>query len=495
MAIIEQLKRLGKDTISYGFSSALQKLITIFLFPIYARLLSPADFGIQDVIQTSVYIATLFLVLGLDSSVMMYYYEANDKDKKNIVSTYLWFEILVSFPITLLLILGAGPICEFILNNKDLAVYFQLGVAAIPFSLAVGSMLSTLRLTFQTKKFVLMTTVGVLFQISFAILFVIVFGWGIKGVMISVLISFVLQALLGVFLTRHYYNIHISRSWLIKLLRVGIPVIPAALSFWIMSYANRFFLVEYSTLEDIGLLSIVNRVSSILLLFLTAFSSAWGPYAFSLASKPEEARQAYGKILTYFTLFSLTVALGISLFARELILVLATSVYEKGSSLVMAFCLSSVIWSAMYIVGMGTGIAKKNYHYTISVILGASINTLFNYFLIPQYGIAGAVYSTLLGNLASIVYIYFAGQHYFKVAYEAYNLIVIIMSALAVTLLGIFLDSRFETWSVLLTLYKGLSFLLFLGMLITFKVITKEIVQKFLLILKGKFNRQKINID
>lgn len=487
MSMLVQIKRLTKDTFSYGLSSSLQKLITFFLFPIYARLLTPTDFGIQDVIQTSVYIVTLFLVLGLDSSVMMFYYESQEEEKPKILSTYLWFEIIVSIPIVLILIFAAKPICGLILNDPKLAPYFQIGIGSVPLALVVGSMLSTLRLTFQTKKFVLMTTVGVILQISFAILFVIVFKWAVKGVLLSILVSYFFQTILGIILTKNSYIFFLSTIWLKKLLKNGLPLVPAALSFWVMSYANRFFLIEYSTLEDIGLLSIVNRVSSVLMLFLTAFSSAWGPYAYSLAINPTEAKETYGRILTYFTLFSLTAALGLSLFAREVILILATSVYEKGSTIVMATCLSSVIWSAMYIVGMGTGIAKKNHHYTISVVMGAIVNTVFNYLLIPHFGVTGAVYSTLIGNVISLIYIYNAGQQYFRVKYENYKLLFIVLLVIFATVVGIWIDYKFEVWDYLLIIYKLLIFILYFISLIVFKIITRTDILKCYNLIYDKF--------
>ena len=53
-----------------------------FLFPIYARLLSPADFGTQDLVLSVVNILVLFLILGMDSAVMQNYYECEEIEKK-----------------------------------------------------------------------------------------------------------------------------------------------------------------------------------------------------------------------------------------------------------------------------------------------------------------------------------------------------------------------------------------------------------------------------
>ena len=48
------------------------------------------------------------------------------------------------------------------------------------------------------------------------------------------------------------------------LLRYGIPLVPASLCLWGLSVMDRFFLVHYSTLTDVGLYSTANRLTSIL---------------------------------------------------------------------------------------------------------------------------------------------------------------------------------------------------------------------------------------
>jgi len=474
MSISAQFKKLSKDTFSYGLSSALQKLITIFLFPIYARLLSPADFGVQDVVLSVVNILVMFLILGMDSGVMQYYYENDDVNRKELVSTFMWFELLVAVPTVLIIVFFAEPICNIFFKDASLAYFLRLGVISVPFSLMGGAMLNTLRLTFQTKKYVILSTTGILLQVCMAIILVIIYRLGVKGVLLSVFISYFLQAGLGLVLTYRDYSRSISFHWLPKLLKVGIPLVPAALSFWVMSYANRFFLVNYANMEEVGLLSVVNRISSILLLFLSAFSSAWGPYAYNLATDRELARVTYGKVLTLFILFSLTASLGLSLFSRELILLLAASAYEKGSSLVIVYALSSVLWVGLYIVGMGAGIAKQNHHFTISVILGALLSTLLNYLLIPIFGVAGAAYATLAGNLLATVYMYYAGQHYFRVNYDFKKIGLIIIVLLGGAYGGIWVDSQFKTWETILLIYKIALLFLVVFLLIATKIISKS---------------------
>src|SRR5437773_6194695 len=190
MGAAQKIKQLGKDTILYGIGSASQKFIGFLLFPLYAHLLSVKGFGAQDLILTAVTFMSGFLVLGVDSGATRYYYDSDTPEhKKTILSTWLWFQLLVSVPACLLLFACAEQICGLIFENSSLAPLFQLGIITLPFILVSGIMLTSLRLEFDAKKFGLIATAGVLVQAIAAVVLVVIMGWGIVGVFIASLIS------------------------------------------------------------------------------------------------------------------------------------------------------------------------------------------------------------------------------------------------------------------------------------------------------------------
>lgn len=441
-------------------------------------MLTKADFGLQDLVSTAIVILSLFLILGMDSGVLLHYYDASDNDKEKIRSTWLWFELFVSLPVCALLWIFAETVCNFILSDSTIAPYFRLGVLAVPFSLVTGAILLVLRLTFQTKKFIILTTVGVFFQVVSAILLVVVWKMGVRGIFLSILIANALQMLLGLCLTAKMYRIDFSFSWLKKMLIVGIPLVPAALSLWILNYSNRLFLTRYDSLSDIGMLSVAMRISSILLFVLSAFSTAWGPFAYSLVNDKSLARRTFSKVLTYFLLFSIFSAVFLSMFAREVTSLLATSAYEGAAPLVSLYCFSSIFWVVLYIVGMGAGIAKKTYHNTYAIVGGALVNTALNFLLIPIWGITGAAVATLAGNFVAMFYMYFAGQHYFHVEYEFKKVFPLIISSVAAIVFGIILDSYYALWNMQLLSFKLAVSMLFIGSLFLFRVIHRDSIYR-----------------
>ncbi len=472
MSLTYQLKRLSKDTFFYGLGNAINRFINFLLFPIYTRLLTTEDFGAQDLIFTAINIINHFLVLGLDSATARHYYDADaPKEKNTILSTWLWFEMFVSIPVTILLTINAQAFCQLIFKNPSLAPYFQLGVISFPFILISSVTMLTLRLTFKSKQFAIVSFVGVLANALTAIYFVVLLGLGIKGVFYAYIAANIFRAIFGLALTYQNFHFAFSSSWLKPMLSFGIPLVPASLSIWVLNYANRYFLINYGGLNAIGLMGVANRITNIITFAITAFQMGWGPFAYSLIKDEKLAKMTYAKVLTIFLVLLLSSTAGISVLAREIIAVLATSKYEASKVAIPFLSISSVAWGAFYIVCIGYGIAKKSYHTTIAVALAALFTLLANILFIPKWGILGASIATLLGNLIALIYAYLASQHYFKVNYEYKRLGMLVLLTIAAIALGIWADATWTDWSLSVLLIKTLILIGYGFGLFLFKII------------------------
>jgi len=475
MNVAKQLKRLGKDTIFYGFGRSVQKFIGFFLFPIYARILTQEDFGTQDLVLTAITITSYFLILGLDSATARYYYDTeNEHEKKTILSTWLWFEILISIPVVFLLILFAEPICELIFTESQLAPYFRLGVITFPFSIISRITLLTLRLNFKSKHFSIVTVSGVLVQALASIALVVYLHLGVTGVFLASLITNIYLAILGMVFTYNNFQLTLKFSWLKPLLLFGLPLVPASISLWVMNFSNRYFLVRYTSLSDIGIYSVGARVAGSVILIIIAFRTAWGPFAYSLLKEQKTAERTYSRALTYFLLVTLFCTVGLSIFGREVVIFLATPAYEESALLIPWLCYAAIAWGCVYIVGIGYGIAKKSYHTAISTLLAALVTISLNILLISTWGIIGAAISTMIGNITALVYSYFSGQRYFTIQYEYRRVFSLILLASVTIAAGLYIDLTLLTWSIENLIFKLLLFSAFCLSLFALKIIHRD---------------------
>lgn len=472
MNVGSQLKRLSKDTLFYGLGSSINRFIGFLMFPIFTRALSREDYGNQDLVLTAVTIATTVIALGLDVASSRYYYDTdNHQEKYEILSTWLWFELIISIPASLLLILFASPICGWLFSDPSLAVYFRLGVAAIPLILVSRITMMALRLTFQPKKYSLVSAIGLLAYALIAMYLVVVLNMGLTGVFLSTLITSFLRMILGLSFTYKFFRFSFSPSWLKPLLAFGVPLVPASLSMWVLNYANRYFLIHSGTATDVGMMSVATKIAQIVTFIIASFQIAWGPFAFSLLKEDRIAKETYSKALTYFLILIMPLAVGVSVFAKEIIIILASLKYVGSAIAVPFLILSAVIWGAIYIIGMGYKIAKKTYHTTVRVIMAASLTVIVNLLLIPRWGILGAAIATFIGNLVALAYTYLVSQHYYKINYETRKLLILILLTIAAIALGIWVDNTTVGWSFGVQIIKALILISYEGCLLLFKII------------------------
>lgn len=114
------LKSLLKDSFIYGASKYLSVFASIFLMPIYTRLLTPEDYGIMEIVNSWNTFVIVILPLGLSSSILRFQTDMN-KDlnirKKylgTIFLTYLtlggiYTILMLLFSAHLIPILGTNP--------------------------------------------------------------------------------------------------------------------------------------------------------------------------------------------------------------------------------------------------------------------------------------------------------------------------------------------------------------------------------------------------
>ena len=96
----------------------------------------------------------------------------------------------------------------------------------------------------------------------------------------------------------------------------ALPLLPGNLSMWILNSSDRYFLVNFTTKEAVGLYSIGYKLSAIIFLVTRAFRIAWAPFGFDI-SKDEDVKEFYADVLLYYVTFLSIACVTLGLFARE----------------------------------------------------------------------------------------------------------------------------------------------------------------------------------
>jgi len=400
-----RLRSLASDTMVYGLLSAARSMVGLLLMPIYTRVFLPGDYGQIDTLNTVVAFLTLTLTLGMDTAVALFFYDNQGKeDRANMLTTSITTRIGLSTLSAILLSVAAPWISMNLFRTPDAATAICLAAWTAPVTALVGFLSELLRLERRPWIFSAVSLFNLLIGIVFSIWFVVGLQWGVNGALGAPLVASVLVLPVVLWINRDLFATHMSITWLKQLLRVGLPLVPAAFGGWLIAYANRYFLLYYASSGAVGLLAVGNKASAPLVLFTQAFLFAWGPFAFSL-QKQSNAREIYAKTFTYFWLIAGTLGLAVSLYARELLWIVTTPAYVDGYLVTGFMVLQLLADCSYYIVSIGLVLARKTERLAISVPIAAAGTILFNWLLVPRFGFVGAGFAgmlsyTLLAGLA-----------------------------------------------------------------------------------------------
>jgi O-antigen/teichoic acid export membrane protein len=221
--------------------------------------------------------------------------------------------------------------------------------------------------------------------------------------------------------------------------RFGLPLVPSGLAIWAIDFADRFFLLKLKNAAEVGLYSVGVRISTAILLLLIALRTAWPAFAYSI-KEDDEAKRTYAFVLTYVLFVSSWVALTLSLLAPWLVRLLTTPAFYGGARVVPLLVFGATAFIGFNVMSIGIGRAKATQFNWVVTGAAAVIAVGLNLILIPPYGMMGAAASTLVAYTVMFLGMTVRAQQVFPVPYQWRRLATVVGAAVALTVVGKWLD-------------------------------------------------------
>ncbi|HWN83193.1 MAG TPA: hypothetical protein VNM87_13930, partial [Candidatus Udaeobacter sp.] len=346
-SVARHVKGLTKDSLVYGLGVAGQKVIGLILLPILTRVFAPAEYGATELIGLLLLFISYFVVVGNDSALLRFVFDTDsEREQGAIASLALAFRVGASVVLTVVL----WPFSEFfsrlIFSTPIYSGYIKITFLTLVFTTIVKFCVDFLRVKLRPMRFVvyslgnlaaialltLMLTPDVLTLDIPIINRAITFrgqGQGLRGVFYARLFADALFAAIG--LLWCWRDLTRPAAWpvLKGMLRFGAPLLPVGLAQFVLSYADRYTLNRFVSLDQVGPYSVGAKVASFMMLFVAAFQYAWGPFAISIFREPN-ARATYAKVFSLYVFVAGAIGLVLTGLAREFLTLITTGHYIHG---------------------------------------------------------------------------------------------------------------------------------------------------------------------
>ncbi len=416
------LKKLFSESVIYGGTTILVRLINYLLVPLHTGILSAESYGIVSILYAYAIILNVIYTYGMETAFFRFASKENEESKKTIFNNAQTIIIITSIVFSGGIILFADPISVF-LGYPGSKIY------TIWFAIILGSDSITsiafvwLRQNHKAKKFSIIKIANVLIVISLNLFFFLLCPFILKqdasffkpfiekiydpdmGLGYAFLANTIASILTIPMLWSVYaqWKPKVDYKKIKEMLRYGMPLLIAGLAFSINEVADRHFLKIWlpggfyeniNTEQAIGIYSGCYKLTIIISIIIQGYRYAADPFFFS-KQKQVESSKLLEKSIHYFILicgftYILTIANldWLSLFLRR-------EIYKTGLSIVPILLIANIFLGIYFNLSFSYKLTDKTYLGAVISTLGAIITIAANYILIPLYGFIGSAISTL----------------------------------------------------------------------------------------------------
>lgn len=464
------LKAVIRDSFIYGLASILSRGLAIFLLPIYTRVLSPGDYGVYDLLVTLVALANLVVALEVSQGLARYWMESGDTGKRiRFASTALLFTAGMYLIVCGLALIFAKPLTLLLTNDATYIGAFRLGLAFIALNGLFYLALNQFRWELRSPEFAAISLAYAVLTLGFALLFCLALEMGLKGVLLAQIVATLACLLVSLWRLKGSFRLSFDAAALRTMLAFSLPLVPSGVAIFTSLYINRFALIQFASIEEVGIYGLATRIGGLITLSILGVQAALTPLVYQHADLAETPGQI-ARLFSWFVAVALLGCLGLGLLAPELVALFATEAYIGAAPLV-AILAPAMLLSQIYVFAPGIGVRKKTLYQLVVTLFTAGVSVLANWLLVPAFGMFGAAWATLLSSLLFLTGWFWVSQRLYPIPYAWKSLAACLAAFVACSLAGMLIDSLSQPLPLMLGIKAAVLLILALT-LIGFRLIS-----------------------
>lgn len=386
-------KYLVKNTGILTISNFSSKILVFFLVPLYTSILTTSEYGIYDLIISTVQLLFPILTANIVDGVMRFTLD-KDCEVSDIVAIALKF-IFGSFIVigVLLFVNYQFGLWKDIKGFEFLIFLYYVFYVLNQFYIQLAKGLE------RIKDMGISSVLGTLATTGFNILFLCVFKIGLTGFFIAAILSQVIPVLyysVRINISK-YVSFHIDKKLQKEMLQYSLPLILTTLGWWVNSAADRYTVAFLCGIAANGLLSVSYKIPTILNTLQGIFIQAWQISAVREYGN-EGAGEFYKSSFIYLNTLMCVGSAGLIFLTRPISALLFANDFYAAWEYVPFLLLSSVFNAASGFIGPLLSAIKDSKSMAKSAVYGAGVNVILNIVLVWMMGVQGATVATAIAS-------------------------------------------------------------------------------------------------
>lgn len=391
-------KTLLRNTSWVVIGNVGSKMVGFFMLPFYTHWLSPSDYGITSLVSTYAMLLINIVALDVADAIFVFPFGETKENIKKYFSTGLLFQIIC----VVILLLAFYVLSQFKLDGSFFKyIWFVCG-------LLISQLFQSYTQNFcrAIDKMTVFCYTGVVCSFCTSLLSIcLIPKYGLIGYMTSMIVSNLITTLFTFLYSKSYqYTSLCSFKWsyLIKMTRYSIPLMPTAMMWWFINSLNKPLLEANTGLFAIGLMEVSSKLPSIMNMIFGFFQQAWMITVMD-ELKSKDFETYYNKMLKIIFTVQVFISLLMAFLAFPMVRLFTSEKYYSAWLYIPVMCLSTLFSNVSAFTGTIFTANKNSKSIFYSTIIAGIISVLMNYFLIPRFGLWGACFSMVIAFACSAI--------------------------------------------------------------------------------------------
>ncbi len=338
-------QKIFNNSLLYSIGMIFSKAVGFFLVPIYTYCIPTDEYGVATTVATFVSTFGIVVMLSLRAAMIRFYNQYDEEEKPVFIGTIVSFVTLNAIVICTLLCVLNHLYVPWLFDGIAFYPIVFLGVLSLGFESIYLVYQSLLQAKQDGKNYSKNSIVYLLFHAVSVVIFVAILNMGGLGMVLSTFVTNTCFALYGIISMRFhgYMKFALDKQMLKYSLKYSIPILPHNLATNLNTYSTKTIINSFLGYAVSGIYSLASQFSTIFALVQSSVNLAFRPWFVEQMESGEEGRKQIKHMSCMIMALFAFCALGISLFSKELVIIMSEQSYASAWKMIPFFILTQLV--------------------------------------------------------------------------------------------------------------------------------------------------------
>ena len=450
------IKKLAQQTIWYGTSTIVNRMLGYLLTPLLTSVFAAGDFGKITTLFTIAAFMNIVYSFGMETA---YFRFISREDESKVYNNAFVIIAITTILFTLFFALLIQPIAALI-KLPDHPEYIWWVILIVIFDTMAVLPFAKLRHSGRPVKFAFVKVINVVIQLALVVFFLFIcknapsgsiFASFYKpevGVGYVILSNVIASGVTLLLLYREFFQFQfvIDKDLCRQIIIYSLPLLIVGFGGMVNELIDRFVLLNIypGTVDErytqSGIYSANYKLAIIIALFIQAFRLGAEPFFFKQSVKTD-AQLVYARVMKFFVITCCSCFLLVVLFLDYWKYFMGNRhpEYWTGLKVVPVLLIAKIFLGIYYNLSVWYKLTNQNKIGAWITLGGVVITLVMNFILVPRLGYMGCAIATFCCYGAMMISSYLLGQKYYSVPYDVRRIFSYIIFAFLLFLIHSFL--------------------------------------------------------